>query len=335
MLETLIRKSGVAMTAAVIMSLRLAGPAAADGGAVLVTPVLDHPVEREANLVYCGTFQMAWDRMTREMIGEKILLDERTGLVDRLNRNMTSGSGAGGQDPPGCLVMAGYGRDSIADRINEELKRRFGDGAPLLDRSLNDDDVILAYAFLDKVSRFVNPFQRYDSPLVFAGPGGGRAVRAFGAGYGETDGLSAIRGQAEVLEYRRGGGFIVRLATGDEEEELILASVEPCATLLETCEEVEWRVAAASAEPLGPSDVLVVPLLDLSATRSFTPLLGRHLLNEGFREYFVAEARQDVRFRLDESGTSLGSSGTFVLEKGGPEGKSLIFRNPFLLYLKR
>ena len=49
----------------------------------------------------------------------------------------------------------------------------------------------------------------------------------------------------------------------------------------------------------------------------------------------ATEARQEVRFRLNECGATVKSEAIFALKKGGAGRKILIFNRPFMLYLKK
>ncbi|MBN2071583.1 MAG: hypothetical protein JW814_09025 [Candidatus Krumholzibacteriota bacterium] len=299
---------------------------------LIVTSVLDNDFEPGKAVLFCATFQIAWDRMATEIVGEKIVLDRQIEMADLLNSVTGESFGLNERD---FLVMTGYGADDIVGKSNRELRVRFGGNAPIIESRYNDDDGILAYAFLSKMLKFRVPFQEYERPMKFSGSAGSMEVHAFGISPGAQGGSADLRSQVEILEYSPKGEMIIRLETDDPEEELVLASVEPEESLIKTYEKIARKVSAASPELIGEKDILLVPIVDFSTECSFKPLLGRYLRNEGFREYFIAEARQDVRFRLDSSGVQLESEGVFFLKKGGGEGRSIIFSRPFLLYLKR
>lgn len=317
---------------------KVAGGCTPDGhgggaaGRVTVTPHLDAPVSESGNTVFCSTFQIAWNLMIDDITGGKILLEGDPGLAAALNRRLTGRTGLDGSEH---LAMAGFGRDRIADRINEKLKSRFGVNAPLVDAKFNDDDVILAYAYLRKEMSFPAAFEGDGRPLRFRNSRGEALVEGFGIGAAGGPEQNERRDQVEVIRCGGSGDQVVRLRTGDPADEIVLADIPPGKTLLETYEQAESMIGSSRPGKLKDGDILLVPVVDLSADHSCTELIGLHLLNEGFEEYFVCEARQDVRFRLDESGAGISSEGVFAIQKGGGGGKSLIFSDPFLLYCKK
>jgi hypothetical protein len=271
--------------------------------------------------------------MRDSIIGEEILLAGRPELASSLNRGLASREDISDED---YLARVGFGEDRIADQINRALRERFGADAPAVDRSLNDDDVILAYAFLTKRLPFARPFEDFAEPLPFYGSSGHRPVEAFGILHYTGDKHGALHEQVDVIDYRSHRDFIVRLNSADPADEIILAHVQPERTLLKTFETVDARVGSHQSERLAPDDVLQIPKLDLAIDHQYESLVGRYLENRGFEDYFVAEARQDIRFRLDECGATARSEGVFALKKGPPVGfRVLVFNEPFMLYIKK
>ena len=48
---------------------------------------LDCPLPEHKNAIWCSTFQMAWDKLKQDIIGEPIQIPEAEELADRLNRS--------------------------------------------------------------------------------------------------------------------------------------------------------------------------------------------------------------------------------------------------------
>jgi hypothetical protein len=315
-------------------------PAAAEECRIVitqVTPHMDVPITSGRNVLFCSTFHITWNEMRNSIIQEDLRLEKPLELVRQLNRGRMTKSDIGEED---YLSMAGYGADGIADRINEALKAKFGDEAPVVDDIYNDDDIILAYAFLLKELQFEHAFEDFLNPIHFEANGRRAPVEAFGVFNYSDSRHRNLRDQVEIIEYNHRREFIVGLASKHPDDEIILANVEPAGTLRETYERVNQRIARSrrdgEVECLSENDVLQIPKFDVSMNHRYSSLLGLHLLNEGFEDYFVAEARQDVKFRLDECGASVKSEAVLALKKGPPvDFKILRFDNPFLLYLKK
>jgi hypothetical protein len=298
-----------------------------------MTPHMEAPIEPGRNVVFCSTFQIAWNQMKNDIVKDDIRLAKPQELIRILNLGRTMRTDISDAD---YLAMVGFGSDNIANKVNRALRERFGDDAPTLDDVYNQDDVILAFAFLLKELKFEELFEDFTDPMTFQGGRGQTGVESFGIyKYSEHRHLR-LGDQVEVFDYKRHGDFIVRLKTKDPEDEMILASVTPEKTLLETYERVNSRVIHSKPGRLNKNDVLMIPKIDFLLDHQYSSLIGAHLLNEGFEGYFVQEARQAIRFTLNESGASAKSVGIFALKKGPPvDFKMLVFHDPFMIYLKK
>jgi hypothetical protein len=302
-----------------------------------VTPHMDVPIETGRNVVFCSTFHIAWNEMRNDIIGEDIRLEKPLEIVRQLNHGRMTKADIGEED---FLSMVGYGGKDIIGKINQALKVKFGDDAPVVDDVYNDDDIILAYAFLCKELQFEHVFEDFLNPIHFAANGRSTPVEGFGIFKYSQNHHRNLRDQVEIIDYKNMRDFIICLGSKHPDDEIILANVEPGRTLLETFEQVDRRTARSRSNgrthSLNRNDVLQIPKLDVSMNHSYTSLLQLHLLNKGFEKYFIAEARQDLKFRLDECGATTKSEATLVLKKGPPpEFKLLRFNNPFLLYIKK
>lgn len=311
---------------------------AATGGtnSTHVTPYLDAVLESGRNTVFCATFQIVWNEMRDDIIKEEILLDEQLDLVSHLNRGLSTEEDISSDD---YLAMVGFGADNIADRINRALKAKFGSEAPVVDDKFNDDDVILAYAYLKKILRFENAFEDFKHPLTFHSGENQADVEAFGILKYSGDHHANLHEQVEIIEYSHENDFIIRLKSEHPDDEIILAMTRPGKTLLETYESVNWKIARSERNStvgqLENNDVLQIPKIDVSIDHIYSSLLGLNLLNSGYEDYFVAEARQDIRFSLDESGATALSEAIFALKKGGANFRIMLFEKPFMIYLKK
>ena len=132
--------------------------------------------------------------------------------------------------------------------------------------------------------------------------------------------------------------FVIELKTKSKADTLILAKVPPKKTLTETVNEVRQRIEQATSNPF-EFRWLLVPKTDFTLTRTYGELVGRHLAlkkTARWSGYFVLDAKQIIRFRLDERGALLKSEAQFSLASGPPpEPVDLVFDQPFLVLLQR
>lgn len=296
-------------------------------GATVVAPYLEHAVPKSHNLIYCNTFQIAWRELRDSIVGGPIAMEAEIPLVGFLNTGAVSTAAAADY-----VAMAGFGRDHIVASINGELVRKFGEAAPSIKTELEEDD-ILAYAYLFKNLLFEDEFEDIEQPLFFQGAASAD-VRAFGIEKFDHALHEKMGAQVRILDYQDDLDFILTLSTTSPTDIMVLALVEPRKTLLETYSAVEERIAHASPERLKKDDVLKIPKIAFDIEHSYGELLNKAFKNEGFTDYFIAEALQAIRFKLDQKGALLESESEIVLKKNGNEGRYLVFSQPFLLYLK-
>jgi hypothetical protein len=189
--------------------------------ATIFTARFDEPMVPGKNVLWCATFQAAWDAIG-EMVGGDPRLKGTPELATSLNRHLASGADL---DEASYVAMAGFGRDAIIDRIKRALTQKFEDTAnlELLPDAIPDDD-ILAYAYLFKNLEFAVPFDEGD-PRAFDG---GSHVEVFGITPGwvhQRDGVRepSLWDQVSILHYGGRHEFTIELKTNQEEDRLILA----------------------------------------------------------------------------------------------------------------
>jgi hypothetical protein len=265
----------------------------------------DEPMNPRKNLLWCATFQLAWDAFGR---GADIKLDGSPELERSLNRHLVSASDI---DEASYIAMAGFGRDKILDRVRAALKEKFGATGSLLPSNVRDID-ILAYAYLYKNLEFATPFKELE-PRAW----GNEIVKVFGiTNEGDARVNRERRKQVKVLHYASDADFVIELLTQSGDDRLILARRPPARTLQETVTAVLQTLGPAS--DTNDDEPLIVPQADFDLTHRFSELEGRRLLNKGLEEYVIGAAVQNIRFRLNEKGAQLKSEAALVAAGCGP-----------------
>lgn len=83
------------------------------------------------NVIWCGTFQIAWDRFKNDIIKEPIKLIGSEELANHLNRNEFSPENL---ESESFYAEAGFVRDGIIEQIQREMANRFpSEPAPVFD----------------------------------------------------------------------------------------------------------------------------------------------------------------------------------------------------------
>jgi hypothetical protein len=303
----------------------------------IVTPYFEYKTDQSKNIVFSSTFQMAWNELKESVVKGNIKLNNEPPLVGFLNVGKPSKKDLSDKDH---VALAGLQKDNIIKRINDELKIKFKEGAPTVSSdTLKSPDDILAYAYLFKNLKFKHTFEALKKPIEFYN---GTKIKAFGIDkYSLNEKHDKLGKQVDIYGYRydendKRYSFVVKLYSESQNDEIVLASIKPKETLIDTVGYVSGIVEKEQPVILGEGDRLAIPVINFNLLKSYDELMDKNLLNTGFTDYRIAQALQSIKFKLDEKGAVLKSESKVGLEKwsGGDKHKSLIFNEPFLIYLK-
>jgi hypothetical protein len=312
----------------------------------IVAPSFGCRIPPGKNVVWCSTFQMAWDRLKTDVLKEPIVLRGNPELAKQLN------SAPFPQEailPESFYAVAGWGKDGIVEKIRGDMKRKFPDHVP--DLSDAAGSAIVAYAYLQTSVPFTIPYFERRKPLSFRDAAGKpHLVRAFGIRTEEDYAYDQLRAQIGVLHaapmvkreegFQEGygeavGEFIVDPDRNSRPYQILLAKVKARETLAATWAEVEASILrSAQGDPpgIGCNDIFLAPNIQLATTRHFKELEGRSMLNPGARGLPIQTALQSIRFVLNRSGAELGSEAKMLVL---PIPRYFVIDGPFLVVLRK
>lgn len=292
-----------------------------------VAPHMEHKIIDNVNIVYCSTFQLCWNEM-KDLLNGDIELEDNPEIVECLNKSLSTKDDI---SEDSYVAVAGFKKD-IIDVINKQLEDKF-DNPPRVSFSEASPSDLIAYSYLYKNLKFPKEFESLEEPLYFIDNNKKIGVKAFGIKE-YSDKNKELGNQVDIVDYIDQDDFIIRLKTKTVNEEIILAKVKPGETLLDTIETVNNRTKSGFDGVLTNDDVLIIPKFSFDIEHSFNELKNKHLLNDGFKEYHVKEAAQQVKFVLDETGVVLESEAVLSFTKSAKVSRYFVFDQPFLLYMK-
>ncbi|MBN2375779.1 MAG: hypothetical protein JXD22_05235 [Sedimentisphaerales bacterium] len=308
----------------------------------VVVPTLDSPVPEGNNVVWCLSFQMAWDCLVDKVIKEPIELVEGDEVAELLNNSASSAEDMLEQS---YYSNAGLVKDDIIQTIQQGMAAKFPMVEPPEFAGLERSDTILAYAYLAARVKFHVPYLEFDRKLVFRDVAEEETpVKAFGL-WRSNPGDEKIREQIEVLysnvDYEkrqfRNTEFAIDLCKKTEPYQIVLACVPRRETLAATLADLQRKMQDDPLEPaerkFSEDEVLLVPEMFWKISHHFSELEGKFLKNKNYAEYWIDKALQDIQFRLDRSGVVLESH--FELAVKACVVREFIFDKPFLIYLKK
>ena len=220
--------------------------------ATIVTPHMAVSLEPDKNVLWCATFQLAWNELA-DLLGDKLdQYQSSSEMVPLLNQRSVTKDDL---DEACYIAMAGYptgGPNDILDRVTAALVEQFGRAASpelLPSRETLAPTDWVAYAYLFKSLPFEWAFERDRTHgISFSG----RDIQTFGIDQllaRQENEVNAAR-QVRVYDPRGEDDFIVELKTQSESDRLILAKVPPADTLAETIATVRARLESAVPEDM-------------------------------------------------------------------------------------
>lgn len=308
----------------------------------VIVATLDSPCPAGRNVIWCSSFQLAWNEIRDNVIAAPLDVVGAEELADRLNK---APHRAGDLEPGSCYAAGGWISDGIVERIEKEMGVRFP-RRELPDFShFEDMGGILAYSYLTANVPFRYPFRQIDEGFTFTDSQGVETlVSGFGLWEAFLSRYENIREQVEVLyvlpedpKYFLGTKeYALDLCRHSKPYQVVVAVVQPKGSLGETYEHIQRGMEQFEkqrdynhARWLQGGDDLRVPEMFWRIDHQFTELIGRTIANVGMP---IVEAMQTIEFRLDRSGAVLESEAFMAI---AAEPRDFHFHRPFLIYMKK
>jgi hypothetical protein len=305
--------------------------------ASVVVPTLDAPLPPGKNVIWCATFQLAWDRLKHDVAKEPVRIANAEAVAGRLN-----GAPFPERDLPEDSYYAAAGRvaDGIVPKIRRQMQERFRKEPRGLDER---GAAIVAFAYLAAQVRFTIPYFEEDALAFVDSRGQSTNVSSFGVAHEHQVPDLDVRRQIDVLyahvkpDALEADEFALDLSRDSKPNQMVIACVSPKARLRDTLEYVERNINDPSAKRVPGEDcgVVCIPNLNWSITHHFTELEGleKRFLNRGLEGLYSQAAVQIIDFRLDRSGVVLESHTDLV--PASQISADIYVNRPFLLYVKK
>ena len=306
----------------------------------VIVPTLDTPAPAGKNVIWCASFQLAWDRLRDDLIRQPLQVANAQTIVDRLNAGKVAETSL---PPEGYYAGAGKIVEGIVQQIRAEMARRFPSVTPAV---TDAPDGLLAYSYLTANIKFTTPYFDRKTRDVFT-DSAGRTTPVSTFGLFETASTVAVNHrlaeQIDVLYSHSGDKgiepkeFALDLCKTSRPSQIVLACVEPKDTLAATIDSLERKINQWEGQQhdreFSAEDILAVPNLNWRVTRHFTELEGtdKVVQNPGWTDYWIAEAVQMIDFRLGKSGANLASESRVY---AGCIPRRFMFTRPFLIVMK-
>ncbi len=310
----------------------------------VIVPTLDSPCPPGKNVIWCSSFQLAWNEVRDKVTGAPLEVPEAAELAARLNAARRSASDI---DPRSVYVAGGRTKDGIIRKIEKDMAARFpSHGPPDFSGRPHPPGGILAYSCLTARVPFKFPFRQVDEGLAFTDSQGIKTqVAGFGLWRAYLQRYKNLRDQVEVLYTQRDEDHFEELTEcaldpcrHSTPYQVAVARVQPKGSLADTLEYVRTRISDFKKQPyyqeerrLGGNDELRIPEMFWKIDHRFEELIGKIVANAN-PPMPVIEALQTIEFRLDRSGAVLESEAVLVITAAP---RYFVFDRPFLVYMQK
>ena len=321
-----------------------------------IVPTLDTPMEDGMNIIWCSSFAAAWKTFSETIVEGDIKIEDPPETATLLNIAPDPRPDV----PEKCLyTAAGFLEDGIVEKIRKDLNEKFPyKRAPKFPS--HDRSSAIVYAYLEADVKYMIQYNQKPGPLFFTGSDGNKVgVMAFGI----PSDNHTFKEQPRIL-FRSDNStpanfeFALDLCVNSSPSQIIVACMkkEPSlAAALKKMEQREIKWTKKIRAKLGgyadwvlrggieSSDTIFVPNMFWGISHRYTELVGRILENDGFQNMGIAEARQDILFRLDHIGAALKPESQFTPNASSINHDSFdnydsfdyIVDRPFLICIKK
>jgi prepilin-type processing-associated H-X9-DG protein len=326
-----------------------------------IIATLDSPLPKYRNVIWCSTFQMAWDKLKNDVIGEPVEDPGAEKLAGSLNAAEFSDKDL---EEESYFATAGLAADGIVEQIRSEMAQRFpSEPAPVFD-DMNGlpPETIIAYSFLNANIEFEYPFYVNNLEFDFQDSNGTVSEVTSFCSISDTGGTDSVREQVDVLYYEQDEQtgeteFAVDLCKYTNPYQVVLACVPQQKNLGKTVAYAEQKISEYMQDPnyeelrklkpavivgrtggTQPAETLIVPDVLYKLTHHFAELEGKPIGNQPWLDqgYYIQKAVQMTDFTLARTGVELKSDAQIIVPPLGlPELRRFDFNRPFLIYIKK
>jgi len=318
-----------------------------------VVATLDCPVPEHQNVIWCSTFQIAWDKFKNDIIGKPVKVPGAEELAASLNRAEVSEKDL---EKESFYATAGFVGKGIIKQIQKEMKKRFPSAPVSVSGKLKrSTDAAVLYSYLDIDLKFKYPFYTEDSPFIFEdSEGTHKEVQSFcnnSDGFGDFN-QKHVHEQIDILYYKSGNKvepmeFAIDLCKYTSPYQVVVALVSQSNTLRETLSTVEQKISEFKEElnyevlrkirTFGFADIVTVPDILYKLTHQFAELKDRPFENSQVLNCSFMETKQMIDFSLSRTSVTYQNDAIFIFWPLAqpPQPRRLLFNKPFLIYVKK
>lgn len=301
---------------------------------VEVVPTMNDKITSDS--VWCGTFQLVWNDMLNELLGDNVQELSKLDIVTNLNKmdfniSMISEEYYYKKFGPKTL--------KLKKEIEQGVKDKFNQKSDILDSFNWDDDELSSsskdryffYTMLYRVFEYNKKFSVLEEDKF----GKYDNIKYFGVKEGDNE---DIRNQIEVLFYTDKDNFTIKLHTKNNDE-VILYKNPNGNTFNEIYNNlIEKTKKYTGTKNFNNNDTFKAPIINLNIKKEYNELSNIVFNTKDNKEITIDTAVQTINFSLDETGGKIKSEAALdiktTLSPVEEEARYFNVNNTFALFLK-
>lgn len=301
---------------------------------VEVVPTMNDKITSDS--VWCGTFQLVWNDMLNELLGDNVQELSKLDIVTNLNK----------MDFNTSMISEEYYYKKFGPKtlklkkeIEQGVKDKFNQKSDILDSfNWNDDELSSSskdryffYTMLYRVFEYNKKFSVLEEDKF----GKYDNIKYFGVKEGDNE---DIRNQIEVLFYTDKDNFAIKLHTKNNDEVILYKSPNG-----NTFNEIYNNLIEKTKKYIGTknfnnNDTFKAPIINLNIKKEYNELSNIVFNTKDNKEITIDTAVQTINFSLDETGGKIKSEAALdiktTLSPVEEEARYFNVNNTFALFLK-
>ena len=306
---------------------------------IRIVPTMNDEIAQDTT--WCGTFQLVWNDMIKEVVHQDVKFDEQLAMVDNLNKQDFNEESISEEY---YYKKFGLKTLNLKKEIENGIKEKFNEKSAILDAIDWSDSALhqenssirryIFYAMLKREFTYKEEFDKLENG-DFAGIY--KDVEYFGIN-DRTD--RKTRNQVDVLYYNSEDDCAVCLNT-IEGDEVILCKGLNGLTFNEIYEDItEKSNAYTGKKAFLETDYLKIPKISFDTKKEYTELQRKVFYSAEGEEVQIEKAIQSIQMELDEKGGKIKSeavidvttNAAMLVEKEKP--RYFNFDDKYVVFLK-
>lgn len=280
---------------------------------IQVVPTMNDKISKDT--AWCGTFQLVWNDLMNELVGQNVRFEEPLEMVEHLNQQDFN------ED---CISEEYYYKKfglktlDLKAEIERGIREKFNETSDILDNidwskealDQGNEEVkrYLFYTMLKRDFTYKKEFTKLEN-ASFANQYDD--VKYFGIDDSTKD---EVREQVDVLYYNSEKDCAVLLNT-EEGDQVILCKGIQGTTFYEIYENMMNKANSYDGQKyFEENDCLKVPEISFNIKREYTELENKKFYNIQNDELEIMKAIQSIKMKMDEKGGSIKSEAVLDVE---------------------